>query len=182
MSKRGTHGRSAAKRDARTLTVPCPFCGAAAGQPCRNPKPHQDWRGPEDRRDQPKRPHAERRVAAQAARRKNEMPIRTIPGCYAALAALRQEAAQRGDSFLLLSDRSDYLYLSDRADGNDVAAHLATEPRLCLRLIEESGRAGYVLPGAGQNHQPPSARSTGIPGRPILMSSPPFDHRRRHPT
>lgn len=51
-------------RDQRIVAaVPCPLCGAVAGQPCRNPVPHQQQRGPKDRRRQPMRPHTARRVA-----------------------------------------------------------------------------------------------------------------------
>jgi len=51
-------------RDARIIAaVACPRCGAAAGEPCRNPVPHQQWRGRQDRRRQPVRPHNERRLA-----------------------------------------------------------------------------------------------------------------------
>jgi len=50
-------------RDARVIAaVACPTCGARAGEPCRNPVPHQTIRGPEDRRAQPVRPHIERRA------------------------------------------------------------------------------------------------------------------------
>lgn len=50
-------------RDDRIVAaVACPRCGAAVGEPCRNPVPHQNWRGPEDRRAQPSRPHNERRA------------------------------------------------------------------------------------------------------------------------
>jgi hypothetical protein len=49
-------------REARVIAaVPCPLCGVPAGTPCRNPVPHQVARGPEDRRAQPVRAHAERR-------------------------------------------------------------------------------------------------------------------------
>lgn len=51
-------------RDAKVIaTVACPRCGASAGHPCRNPIPHQAHRGADDHRDQPMRPHSERRVA-----------------------------------------------------------------------------------------------------------------------
>lgn len=51
-------------RDEKVIaSVPCPECGALAGEPCRNPVPHQRQRGPQDRRAQPMRPHTSRRVA-----------------------------------------------------------------------------------------------------------------------
>jgi len=50
-------------RDSRVIAaVACPLCGARAGEPCRNPVPHQRQRGPIDRRPQPTRPHIERRA------------------------------------------------------------------------------------------------------------------------
>jgi hypothetical protein len=50
-------------RDQRVIAaVPCPRCGAARGQPCRNPVPHDAGRGLEDRRAQPQRTHPERRI------------------------------------------------------------------------------------------------------------------------
>lgn len=50
-------------RDDRVIAaVACPTCGARAGERCRNPVPHQAWRGPVDRRAQPLRPHIERRA------------------------------------------------------------------------------------------------------------------------
>ncbi len=48
--------------------VACPLCGAGAGERCRNPIPHQTHRGPQDRRPQPIRVHAERRRAWQQKR------------------------------------------------------------------------------------------------------------------
>ena len=49
-------------RDRRVVAaVPCPRCGAGVGEPCRNPIPHQQVRGPADHRPQPARTHAERR-------------------------------------------------------------------------------------------------------------------------
>lgn len=51
------------RRDQKVIAaVACPRCGAAAGQPCRNPIPHDAQRGREDHRAQPIRPHSERRV------------------------------------------------------------------------------------------------------------------------
>ena len=51
------------RRDAKVIaTVACPRCGAAIGQPCRNPIAHDARRGPDDHRAQPIRPHSERRV------------------------------------------------------------------------------------------------------------------------
>jgi len=58
-------------RDARVIAaVPCPRCGAAVGQPCRNPVPHQAARGPVDKRAQPMRTHSERRLEWQEWKRK----------------------------------------------------------------------------------------------------------------
>lgn len=55
------------RRDQQVIAlVACPECGAPRGEPCRNPIDHQAWRGPEDRRRQPIRPHRERRAAWQA--------------------------------------------------------------------------------------------------------------------
>lgn len=50
--------------------VACPRCRAKPGEPCRNPVRHQSNRGPEDRRQQPTRPHSERRAAWSDAKRK----------------------------------------------------------------------------------------------------------------
>jgi len=51
------------RRDRRVIDeVACPRYGAPPGVPCRNPIPHQAWRGAEDHRAQPIRPHSERRV------------------------------------------------------------------------------------------------------------------------
>ncbi len=51
------------RRDEKVIaSVSCPECGVKAGQPCRNPVPHQAHRGPEDHRAQPVRPHAARRA------------------------------------------------------------------------------------------------------------------------
>ena len=51
-------------RDTRIVAaVRCPRCGAAAGEPCRNPVPHNSSRGPDDRRKQPVAAHNERRMA-----------------------------------------------------------------------------------------------------------------------
>ena len=51
-------------RDEKIIAaVPCPLCGAGTGERCRNPIPHQQRRGPEDRRPQPARSHNERRLA-----------------------------------------------------------------------------------------------------------------------
>jgi hypothetical protein len=66
----GEHNRSkasrnkqSAARDARIIaTTACPLCLAPAGVPCRNPIPHQDFRGTEDHRPQPLRSHNERRA------------------------------------------------------------------------------------------------------------------------
>jgi hypothetical protein len=59
-------------RDARVISaVPCPRCGVPAGTPCRNPVPHQAVRGPEDRRQQPIRPHSERRALWVEGKREN---------------------------------------------------------------------------------------------------------------
>jgi hypothetical protein len=53
--------------------VPCPLCGAAIGERCRNPIAHQQHRGPEDHRAQPLREHLERRRAHQEYRREREV-------------------------------------------------------------------------------------------------------------
>lgn len=47
----------------------CPHCHAQAGERCRNPVSHQTERGPEDRRAQPLRCHAERRAAWEEGKR-----------------------------------------------------------------------------------------------------------------
>jgi hypothetical protein len=58
-------------RDERVVAaVPCPRCGARAGEACHNPVPHQTWRGQQDRRAQPLRPHSERRAAWVQSKRK----------------------------------------------------------------------------------------------------------------
>lgn len=50
-------------RDERVIgAVACPKCGASVAQRCRNPVPHQTVRGPQDQRNQPVRPHSERRA------------------------------------------------------------------------------------------------------------------------
>lgn len=49
--------------------VACPRCHAKPGEPCRNPVAHQNNRGLEDRRQQPIRPHNERRAAWSDAKR-----------------------------------------------------------------------------------------------------------------
>ena len=57
-------------RDLRVIAaVPCPKCGAAIGQPCRNPVPHDAQRGPVDHRAQPQRTHPERRLDWQEWKR-----------------------------------------------------------------------------------------------------------------
>lgn len=57
-------------RDRRCIDeAACPRCGARAGEPCRNPVRHQAHRGTEDRRNQPSRPHSERRAAWSAVKR-----------------------------------------------------------------------------------------------------------------
>lgn len=56
-------------RDARVIAaVACPVCKAGPGDGCRNPVPHQPWRGPVDRRPQPVRPHSARRAAWVASK------------------------------------------------------------------------------------------------------------------
>ena len=59
-------------RDRLTIAkVACPECGAAIGEPCKNPVPHQPWRGPKDFRYQPKRCHMTRRRVYQEYKRQH---------------------------------------------------------------------------------------------------------------
>lgn len=49
-------------RDERIIaSVACPICGASIGEKCKNPIPHQQYRGTIDLRKQPMHPHKERR-------------------------------------------------------------------------------------------------------------------------
>lgn len=65
-----SHNRQNAARDARIIAQSvCPRCHAPAGTPCRNPVEHQAWRGAEDHRAQPTRPHNERKAEWVRTRR-----------------------------------------------------------------------------------------------------------------
>lgn len=61
-------------QDTRVVnSVPYPRCHAGIGERCRNPWAHQQGRGPEDRRAQPERPHAERRQAWEEWKRQQAL-------------------------------------------------------------------------------------------------------------